>query len=98
MLTEIRRWPPKGWQILDIGGGIGGHQRVFSLTFKDHGALVWIGEAETGRLISVLKQTCHDLGGGGGQLVKLGFANVGRGGIVHTDGSRYKVPAASQVH
>src|SRR5260370_32512734 len=97
MLTEIRRWPPKGWQILDIGGGIGGHQRVFSLTFKDHGALVWIGEAETGRLISVLKQTCHDLGVGGGQLANVVFANVGRGAIFHTMGSRYKWQPASKL-
>jgi hypothetical protein len=72
-------------------------ERVCSPAFKDHGALVWIGQAETRRLISVLKQTCHDLGVGGRQPANVVFANVCRGAIFYTMGSRYKWQPASKL-
>ncbi len=52
--------------------------------------MLYIGQAERGRLISVLKQTCHHLWIGGRQLAKVVFANIRSSAVFDSMGSRYK--------
>src|SRR5258708_22088856 len=66
-------------------------------TFKDQGQLVWIGQADRRRLISVLKGTRHQLWIGGRQLANIVFADIRCGTILHTMRSRNKRQPASQL-